>query len=33
MISSPLQFLFPVQPKPATSEASAEDIERPAPAA
>jgi site-specific recombinase len=33
MISSPLQFLFPVQPKPAASESSAEDIERPAPAA
>src|SRR6202167_5745714 len=33
MISSPLQFLFPVQPKPAASETPAEDIERPAPAA
>jgi site-specific recombinase len=33
MVSSPLQFLFPVQPKPAASEGPAEDIERPAPAA
>jgi hypothetical protein len=33
MISSPLQFLFPVQPKPAASETPSEDIERPAPAA
>jgi hypothetical protein len=33
MISSPLQFLFPVQPKPAASEGSAKDVERPAPAA
>ena len=33
MISSPLQFLFPVQAKPAASEPSSEDIERPAPAA
>ncbi len=33
MVSSPLQFLFPVQPKPAASERPAEDIERPAPAA
>jgi site-specific recombinase len=33
MLSSPLQFLFPVQPKPAASEGPAEDIERPAPAA
>jgi site-specific recombinase len=33
MVSSPLQFLFPVQPKPMAAEGSAEDIERPAPAA
>jgi site-specific recombinase len=33
MLSSPLQFLFPVQPKSAASEKSSEDIERPAPAA
>jgi site-specific recombinase len=33
MESSPLQFLFPVQPKPMAAEGSAEDIERPAPAA
>jgi site-specific recombinase len=33
MLSSPLQFIFPVQPKPAASERPAEDIERPAPAA
>ncbi|MGA9564386.1 MAG: hypothetical protein WBS19_02570, partial [Candidatus Korobacteraceae bacterium] len=33
MFSSPLQFLFPVQPKAADSEGSAEDMERPAPAA
>jgi site-specific recombinase len=33
IVSSPLQFLFPVQPKAAASAGSAEDIERPAPAA
>ncbi len=33
MLSSPLQFLCPVQPKPAASKGPAEDIERPAPAA
>ncbi len=33
LISSPLQFLFPVRPKAAISEGSAEDVERPAPAA
>ena len=33
MISSPLQFLFPVQPKPAGSETPPKDMERPAPAA
>jgi site-specific recombinase len=33
MISSPLQFLFPVRPKQPASAASKEDIERPAPAA
>ena len=33
MISSPLQFLFPVQAKRAPAVASKEDIERPAPAA
>ncbi len=33
MISSPLQFLFPVQPKPSIPETPSEDIERPAPAA
>jgi hypothetical protein len=33
IVSSPLQFLFPVQPKAAASAGSAEDMERPAPAA
>jgi site-specific recombinase len=33
MISSPLQFLFPVQKKPVASETSPNDMERPAPAA
>ncbi len=33
MISSPLQFLFPVQPRTAASEDTGEDIERPVPAA
>jgi site-specific recombinase len=33
IVSSPLQFLFPVQPKQAASQAPKEDIERPAPAA
>jgi site-specific recombinase len=33
MLLSPLQFLYPVRPKPAVSETPSEDIERPAPAA
>jgi site-specific recombinase len=33
MMSSPLQFLFPVQPKPGASETPPKDVERPAPAA
>jgi site-specific recombinase len=33
IISSPLRFLFPVQPRQAASEPPAEDSERPAPAA
>jgi site-specific recombinase len=33
MMSSPLQFLFPVQPKAAVSEGPPSDMERPAPAA
>jgi site-specific recombinase len=33
MMSSPLQFLFPVQPPPGAPDTPAEDIERPAPAA
>jgi site-specific recombinase len=33
MLSSPLQFLFPVQPKAAPSETPPTDMERPAPAA
>ncbi len=33
MMSSPLQFLFPVQPKPVASETPPDDAERPAPAA
>jgi site-specific recombinase len=33
MISSPLQFLFPVQPKQSAAVDSDDDVERPAPAA
>jgi site-specific recombinase len=33
MISSPLQFLYPVQPKAVVSATPPEDAERPAPAA
>ena len=33
MIASPLQFLFPVQPKQPAAVDSKKDIERPAPAA
>jgi site-specific recombinase len=33
MMSSPLQFLFPIQQKPVASETPPNDIERPAPAA
>jgi site-specific recombinase len=33
MMSSPLQFLFPVQPKALASETPPKDMERPAPAA